>query len=263
MMNIKYLAKKISLDKTKIKYVLIFFVAYVFFLITTLPASVAFTIISLPQNIKLTSLSGTVWSGKAKQIKISGIDLGAVKWELHPFHFLLGELSADVQVKNKNQYIKSEINISSSGKISLEETRFQIELSSLAPLTYGMPVSYSGAVSGYLPVSFFDKNNYVGLNGKVSLSSIELISPQPQYFGNFTVTLRAEKEGATSGIIKNVGGELLVDGELKLTKAGKFNLSAKLSARTKNSSLDQMLSFFGHKNKSGHVQLNNTIQLWK
>ena len=262
MKNIKDLFQGISVNKINIKYVLIILFAYVFFLITTLPAGVVFSAVSLPKNIKLASFSGTIWSGKASHFRMKGIDLGVMSWEIHPFHLLLGELAVEVFIKNRKQYIKSEINISSSGKIALEETRFQIDLSSLAPLTYGMPVSYSGVASGYLPVSFFYKNNYVSLNGKVSLSSIELISPQPQYFGDFTVDLRAEKEGMTSGIIKDVSGELNVDGNLKLTKTGLFNLSAKLSARTKNSSLDQMLSFFGYKDKNGTVQLRNTLQLW-
>jgi len=265
-MKINYSFPGFSFKKTNIKIILLVLVMYGFFLITTLPASVVFSLISLPKNITLTSSSGTIWSGKVRLLRISGIELGSVNWELHPFNLLLGELSADLSIKNRNQYIKSEINISPSGKIALEETRFQVELSSLAPLTYGMPVSYSGTASGYFPVSFFYKNNYVGLNGKLSLSNIEMISPQPQYFGDFMVDFRAEKEGATSGHIKDVkdaNTELNVDGKLKLTKKGQLNVSAKLSARAKDSSLDQMLSFFGRKDENGSVQLNNSVNLWR
>jgi len=262
-MKINYSFPKFSFNKINIKTVLIVLVAYSFFLITTLPASVVFSLISLPKNMSLASFSGTIWSGQARQLRISGIELGSVSWKLHPFNLLLGELSAELSIKNRNQYIKSEINLSPSGKIALEETRFEIELSSLAPLTYGLPVSYSGTASGYFPVSFFHKNNYVGLNGKLSLSGIEMISPQPQYFGDFIADFRAEKEGATSGLIKNAHAELNLDGKLKLTKKGQFTVSAKLSARTKDSSLDQMLSFFGRKDGNGNVQLNNTTKLWQ
>ena len=252
-----------SFNKENIKYILAIVALYVFFLIINLPASIIISNLSLPSNIKFSSVTGTIWSGKARQVKVSGIKLGLVNWELHPFSLLIGNLSADIYIANNKQYIETEISISSSGKIDLEETRFSIDLSSLQPLTYGMPVSYSGKVSGYFPVSYFYKNHHVGVNGKLSLNSIEMISPQQQSFGDFTVNFRAEKEGATSGRVKDSGGALNVEGQLTLSKLGLFNLSAKISARDKNSSLAQMIGFFGRKDASGSVQLNNSFKLWR
>lgn len=234
-----------------------------FFLITNLPASVIFSSVTLPKNITLSSISGTVWSGKIRSLKFSGVELGSIKWELHPLNFILGELSADVSIINDKQYINTEINLSYSGKVELEETRFLIDLASLQPLTYGMPFSYTGKASGYFPVSFFHKNNYVGLNGKLSLTSMEMISPQRQSFGDFTVDFRAEKQGSTSGQLKDSGGVLDITGQLMLKKNGQLNLSAKLAAREAGSSLEKALSFFGKKDASGRVQFNSNFKLWR
>ena len=126
-----------------------------------------------------------------------------------------------------------------------------------------MPFSYAGKASGYFPVSFFHKNNFVGLNGKLSLTSMEMISPQHQSFGDFIVDFRAEKEGATSGKIKDGGGELNLTGQLMLKKNGQFNFSAKLAARETGSSLEKTLSFLGRKDASGRVQVNNNFKLWQ
>ncbi len=219
--------------------------------------------VKLPSNVTLLSLSGTIWSGKARQVRVSGIELGSMSWDVHPFNFLMGELSIDVWIKNNNQYIQSKIIMASSGKVTLEDTKFKIKLALLAPLTYGMPVSYNGTASGYFPISFFLKNNYVGINGKLSLSGIELISPQRQYFGDFTVDFRTEKAGASSGKIKDVAGELLVNGAITINKNGLLNLSAKIAARETGSSIDQMLPFFGKKDEGGRIQLNNNFQLWR
>jgi len=263
MIKINYSLPDFSFNKKNIQYFLILVVLYLFFLIASLPATVVFSSMKLPSNIKLSSISGTIWSGKAKQLKVSGIDLGSIKWELHPLNLIMGELSADVSVVNNKQYINTEVNLSYSGKVELEETRFLIDLSSLQPLIYGMPFSYAGKASGYFPISFFHKNNYIGLNGKLSLTNMEMISPQRQSFGDFIVDFRAEKEGATSGQIKDSGGVLDISGQLLLKKNGQLNFSAKLAAREAGSSLEKAISFLGRKDASGRVQVNSNFKLWR
>lgn len=261
-MKINYSLPKLSFNKKNIQYILIVIALYLFFLMINLPASVVFSFITLPNNVKLSSISGTLWSGKASRLNVSGIDLGSLKWELHPLNLIIGELSADVSVVNNKQYINTEVSLSFSGKIELEETRFSIDLTSLQPLIYGMPFSYAGKASGYFPISFFHKNEYIGLNGKLSLTSMEMLSPQRQPFGDFVIDFRAEKEGATSGKIKDSGGVLNMSGQLMLKKNGQFDFSAKLAARETGSSLEKVLSFLGKKDATGRVQIKSTIKLW-
>jgi len=261
-MKINYSLPGFSYNKKNTKTILIVIALYLFFLITTLPANVVLSAINLPKNITLSSISGTIWSGKARQLHISGVALGSVNWELHPLNLIIGELSADVSIINDQQYINTQLNLSSSGKIELEETRFLIDLSSLQPLIYGMPFSYAGKISGYFPVSFFQKNNYVGINGKLSLNDILMISPQRQSFGDLVIDFRAEKEGATSGKIKDSGGLLNATGQLTLNKDGQLNLSMKLAARETGSSLEKMLSFLGKKDASGRVTFNSNFKIW-
>lgn len=262
-MNIKELIHHPFFKKKRnIKISLSVVALYLFFLITTIPASLFVSWFNLPTNIKLSSISGSIWSGKANKFHYSNVDLGSIEWKLHPLNLLLGEISADISIVNNKQYINTELNLSPSGKIELEETRFLVDLSTLQPLTYGMPFSYAGKVSGYFPISYIHKNNYMGFNGKLSLSSMKLISPQQQTFGDFVVDFRAEEEGLTSGQIKDTGGPLDISGQVTLNKNGLVNVSVKLTAREKSSSLEQMISFLGQKDASGRVQFNHNLKLW-
>ena len=261
-MKINNYFSNVSFNKKQIQYVFIVLGLYSFFLITNIPATVILSSIKLPNNIKFSSVSGTVWSGKARQLIVSGINLGSIRWDLHPLNLIMGELSADISIINNKQFINTDVNLSYSGKVELEETRFLIDLSTLQPLTYGMPFSYTGKASGYFPVSFFYKNNYVGLNGKLSLTSMEMLAPRQQSFGDFSIDFRAEKEGATSGKIKDSSAVLNLAGQLTLKKNGQVNLSAKLATREKNSSLEEMLAFLGKKDAAGRVQLSSNFKLW-
>jgi len=252
----------VSISKKHIKVVSLVIGLYFFFLIITLPANIIVPFIKMADNIKFSSISGTVWSGSISKLEVSGINLGSVNWQLHPLNLLIGELFVDVSIINGKQYFKSEVSFSPLGKIEFEETNFKFNLSSLQPLTYGMPFSYAGDISGYFPLSFFHKNNYVGVNGKLSLSNMVMVSPQQQSFGNFFIDFRAEKEGATSGKIKDNDAQLSIDGQLSISKKGQFKISAKLAARETNSSLDKVISFLGRKDASGRILLNSNFKLW-
>ena len=252
----------VSFNKKNIKIAISVIVLYLFFLIVSIPANVLLSKLNIPKNVIINSVSGTVWSGNIGQLQVSSINVGRVSWDLSPLNLLIGELSADIAIINDEQFINSKVNVSSSGKIELEETRFSINLSTLAPLTYVMPFTYSGKASGYFPVSIFLKNNFVGINGKLSLANIKMISPQQQTFGDFIVDFRAEKEGATSGKIKDMGGALDISGLLNLNKKGQFSISAKLAARESDAALEQILSFLGKKDARGRVELNSSIKIW-
>ena len=252
----------VSFNKKNIKIAISVIVLYLFFLIVSIPANVLLSKLNIPKNVIINSVSGTVWSGNIGHLQVSSINVGRVSWDLSPLNLLIGELSADIAIINDEQFINSKVNVSSSGKIELEETRFSINLSTLAPLTYGMPFTYSGKASGYFPVSIFLKNNFVGINGKLSLANIKMISPQQQTFGDFIVDFRAEKEGATSGKIKDMGGALDISGLLNLNKKGQFSISAKLAVRESDAELEQILSFLGKKDARGRVELNSSIKLW-
>lgn len=249
--------------KLKSKFILAAVVAYLFFLLLNFPASVVISALELPANVKVNGISGTAWSGNIRSLYISGVNLGKVSWKLQPSYFLIGAVAADVSIVKDQQHIKSWVKLSPSGEVELEETRFKINLSSLQPLIYGMPFSYGGMASGYFPISHFYKDNYVAMNGKLSLKNIEMLSPQRQAFGGLDIHFRAEKDGMTTGRLKETGEQLAVTGNLSINKDGVLRLSAKLAAHQKGSTLENVISFLGPRDAKGQVLLNNRFKLWQ
>ena len=243
------------------KYIVSAILLYLFFLIYSLPASFALLFIQLPKNIVLSSVSGTVWSGQARQVKYSSVNFGLLKWQIQPLHMLTGKLAANISLRNGKQFIRSEISIGLSGAIELEETRFLIDIESLQPLTYGMPFSYAGQLAGDFPVSFIHKNHYLQFTGQLELNDLKLTSPQAQSFGDINIDFSAQKDGSSSAQIKDAGGPLSISGKLSLNKNARLTLAAKLSARETGGSLDQLISILGKKDQSGRVQLNTQFQL--
>jgi general secretion pathway protein N len=238
---------------------------YLSFLLATLPANLIVSVINLPNSITYSSVSGSVWSGQLKQFGVAGLNLGSVKWRLHPFNLLLGEIFADVSIANDNQYLKTNMTLSVAGEIELDNTRFFIDSAMLQPLIYGMPFSFSGSASGNFSYISFFKNNHVAINGQLSLNELIFISPQQQNLGDFVIDFTADKNGGTYAAVKDTTeheSPLNLSGEMKLAKNGELNLSAKLSVMDKDSSLDNMIAFLGKKDSQGWVQIDNHFMLW-
>lgn len=252
------------LNNTKnIKFILIVLFLYILFLLVSLPASVVLSFVTLPKNIKLSSVSGTIWSGLARDVKheSTGLELGTIHWQLQPLNLIIGELALDVSVVKGNEYIKSEVNIRSSGKLELKQSRFLINLASLKPLTYAMPFSYSGKVSGYFPAAYIYRDNHIVLDGELNLKKLRLTSPRNILFGNFIINFMPENEGATSAKIKDQGGPISISGQMKLDKNAKLNIYSKLSARDKDADIEKMLLLLGKKDNSGRTAFNYNLQL--
>lgn len=254
--------KVVLFENKKSRFILLILFLYIFFILKNIPAGFVLSQISMPANVVLSSVSGTLWKGTVAKVRYLNIDLGELNWNLHPLNLLTGNLSADVFLGTGEEYVKSEVEMTISGKIKLEETRFSMKLSSLQPLTYGMPVAYSGKIEGYLPVSYIRKNNYMSINGNVSFSNLMLLSPQEQLLGDFSLGMRAENDGATSCLIRDVAGPFELNGKCSLTKKGKFSLLSTIAVREANSDLDSMLRFLGNQDSTGRVAFNYSLNLW-
>ena len=237
-------------------------VVYLFFLLLYLPASVALSMLSLPPGIHLSGISGTAWSGQASYVSIRGVQAGSLKWKLSPWSFLLANPTAKISILKDKQFILTTASVSFAGKTSLQDTRFNIQLSTLQPLIYGMPFAYDGQVAGFFSDIYFSRDQYIGINGKLSLSGLKLTSPQQQYLGNYIATFRQEQAGASSIEVSTTEAELKIDAKIVLEKNGLARISAELAAASPGNAIDKMISMLGKKDSQGRVMLRQQFKLW-
>ncbi|QJR80822.1 type II secretion system protein N [Alteromonas pelagimontana] len=73
------------------------------FLIAYLPANQIVGRLTLPENVQMYGVSGTIWNGKAQQVLVQGIEVSNVSWDVQPLHLLVGELAAHVRGGNLRQ----------------------------------------------------------------------------------------------------------------------------------------------------------------
>jgi len=142
----------------------VFIAAYLVFLLVNVPAATLVGMVTLPNNVKLGEVSGTLWSGKVSAIKYNNDLVESVKWSLSPLPLLVGSLSADVTFgkASKRQMI------SGNGGI---QTGFSFTEVSLSDFTLRMPASQV-ADKMKLPLP-------VGLGGQMVLNLAEYQPGKP------------------------------------------------------------------------------------
>lgn len=74
----------------------IFVVAYLFFMLASLPASLVLGKVTLPNGVKLGEVSGSLWQGQLSAVQYKQDVFTDVKWELSLLSLFTGRIGADV-----------------------------------------------------------------------------------------------------------------------------------------------------------------------
>lgn len=100
--------------KSKISWIVGGIIAFLIFAIAYMPAVQVIGRITLPQNVSIEGVSGTLFSGKAQTVVVNGLPINNVKWELNPLYMLIGSINLDVKAGN----IRDKNDIAFEGPIS-------------------------------------------------------------------------------------------------------------------------------------------------
>lgn len=124
--------------------VLLFFV----FLVLKIPANQVVPRISLPPDIAIRGVNGTLWDGHAEQVVVKGLAINNVKWQLDILPLLLGKAAVDLdagsarnpeQISIEGQFVISRATIQASNATLFAPTPLL-----MAQVELPIPVDASG-----------------------------------------------------------------------------------------------------------------------
>ena len=238
-----------------------------------MPASVAISFLNsnpqLKRQIQISSVSGTVWSGRAGSSQIAGINLGQLKWEMSFIPLLLGELQVYITFKNKSTSSdkisgSGYVGISIGGDLSVEDFSSAVNVDALGPLMYGLPARFAGDLNIHIDELTLEKGKRINIKSRVVVSKAGLVSPQRIEYG--TILIQAAPKLSGSEItLTDQGGPLILNGTVKLKGNGVYNMNLGLGAR--NSASDDLrngLRFLGQRDATGkyHYKTNGKLSNW-
>jgi general secretion pathway protein N len=248
--------------KNKFAIGVVFVMTYLGFLVATLPATVLFNQISLPKNISLSGVSGSVWQVKIEQVVVDKVAIRQINAQLS--FWSLFTLAPTLPVTFGDPLLagpEGQFDITlSQEKIEIENFNLLLKANEIAQqLTLPLPVTAQGNVEitvNHAVIDIKDNNKCIAANGQVTWSKAGVVALAENIkLGDFNAKISCE-DGALAlllspendlGLILNAyvrqGGRVSGDGFLK--PGNKFPLA-----------LSSALPFLGRKDSQGRYRLS-------
>ncbi len=247
--------------RAKIGWIIGGILVFLFFLIAYMPASQITTRLSLPDNIALYGVSGTLWDGDAEQVVIDGLPIDNVQWHVHPLWLLMGDLH--VTVKGGNMRSADAISFAgplttglfSTDRISASNFTAYVPVDRvLAQVSLPLPVNASGRFKLTLQTLDYD-GQCNELNGQGSWLNAAVAGTQgPIDFGTYNASLSC----ADGNFVVNVeepnklGLSMQAQADAQftdITVEGRFKPDQDLPKE-----VHQAARFFGQPDSNGYTQ---------
>jgi general secretion pathway protein N len=246
--------------KSILKWGSVCFVVYIIFLVVKIPATQVLAKLPLPPELRITGVSGTIWSGQAQTVIYQGLPIDNFKWSLSFLPLLLGDVSADVTGGNLRQVDQISIN----GHINVSETHIQAEdLNIYVPadlimlmLPLPIPVQAEGRFKVSLAELDYDlTTGCQTIDGKGQWLNAKVAGVNKLIvLGNFDASLTCEnsqilvkvKEPNSFGLTAQVN----IPANMKFKVNGRFKPSDNLPKEVHQAAL-----FFGNKDSDGYYPI--------
>jgi len=233
-------------------------VAYASFLIGTLPAELALSYVSLPTNITINQVEGTVWQGEAKLISVNNIEVKDVRWNTSVVALLTGSAQVYVEFgRGKNSLHGSgELGYSSAGAYAQDLTVSASSEWLVAASNVPLPVTTKGSVQLTIAEMQQGQPWCEQLDGQLSWSNAAIESLLGNVEIDSAVANLTCDNGAIVANIKQSSNQLKLSGIAKLENKGKYTLSAVLVPSNElPKSIRSNLRYVGKENAKGEYKI--------
>lgn len=191
----------------------------VFVLVTLLLSQIPASAISriLPNNVTLTGVSGTIWSGRAArawvEIDEQPLMLGRVQWRLQPWRILEGAPLSLSSVWGQ-QALRAQLGYRLGGSIVLQDAAFTVNTQLFKAF---FPLYLGGVLSGEFSQIAIDEGHIVDAEGVVRLLRGAWTARSGNIpLGDYQIDFSsADTEGmGTVGALKTIAGSLELSGNV-------------------------------------------------
>ena len=203
-------------------------------LVALVPARVALPLAGVPAAVA-DGLSGTLWSGSARHVTVSGIQLGPVRWQLKPLRLLGGQVAATVDAKLPDGFLTGQFALSLKGGVTARDIEAAAPLALLGP-TVGQ-TGPGSQVTARFEQLVLDAGKVRNAVGKIQLAGVVLTLPslkQPLAPGSYSVSFDVKDlppDQPLMGTFTDTGGPVQISGAVKFTPPRSYEVNGKAKAR--------------------------------
>lgn len=237
------------------KYLSVGLLAYLLFLVGTIPASQAYGWLQSSLGpLQLAAVDGTVWSGSAGQAQFQQYRFQPVSWSFRPLALLLGRAEYQISAKNAELDTSGRAGRRYDGTTYLKALRGKAQASLLEPWLGRLGVEPKGSLDLDLSYLEYRDKRLRRAEGNIVWRGAGAKSPMDLEFGEIVFELGSA--GANVRInIKDRNGPVGIKGTIDLQPNGGYTLDMTLNPTAEaDPNLVQSLRAFGRPGTDGTVQ---------
>lgn len=221
-------------------------------LIIFFPARVAYHWFS-PQNITLAGISGSVWSGSAREASAQSIYVRDLHWRMQPLALFNGAVGFAVEASAQSGFVESNIKLGFDGQIAFEELMTSISLQDLEPLI-GLP-GLRGTANARFTRLVLKEGLPTTAEGTLEIANLVI----PKLYRGSVGGYRAEFFTQDSGVMASVedtDGVIDIAGSLHLAADRNYEFIAQIAPKSATpESVRRQMQFLGSANDRGQHEL--------
>jgi len=247
--------------------------AYLVALVLSFPAERAYShwqaSENAPNNIALSGVSGSVWSGKAAMAVIQGQPLEKMEWSLRPWSLLFGQvglnwrfqLPLENEKKGQEQggYGQGSTALGLDGSVAFSTLEARLPAWVVARIAKADALRPTGSVSLKLHDVLWDGQSLRSAEGRIVWNGAGISLLSPILLGDQIIVLETSDD-IVKGVLSDGGGPLSLDGLLTLNPEGQYEFSGSLAARNAPD-LERALGSLGRPGADGRIKLKRSGSL--
>jgi len=236
-------------------------VVIVFSLIYKLPAKFIYQQFSEASPVRLSGISGSIWSGQAETIDSGEAIFSGLSWQLSPWALLVGDI--DVQCMLNDPAIMIEANITISGEqIDMTGIKGHIDLIELGSRFSKQEVLLGGGIDIDIAGLRIENNKLLNIEGSMIWKQAQLFAERNIKLGDFKAEFFS-KSGALLTKLSDTGGAVALQSDVMISLQGTYRYDLEVGIR--DTSVPGLLDGFsqlGKPDENGKVSLSGNGNLF-
>lgn len=209
-------------------------------LVVTFPARVVYRLVSSPY-LAMNGISGTVWTGSAREFSTNGIYLRKLEWRMRPLQLVTGKAVYVVSGSPASGFFDSEISIALDGSLTLSGLRASLPLQMLERAV-GVP-GLRGSANLRMERLELANGRAVAADGTIDVENLVVPMLNRSSLGGYRAEFYTQNNGILASI-EGADGAVDLAGTLSLNPDKTYEFLGYVTPNSRTSeSLQQRLRF--------------------
>jgi hypothetical protein len=213
--------------------------------------------------VRISSLGGTVWEGRASGVSAFGKPIGTIDWTIEEAPVLFRRVVAKFALGGGSISATGDATRDADGSILVQNVKFSFPAELSAPALDIPALKLLGTIDGQLTEGRVVGGWINGARGNARWRDAGVIGEAEARFGDVLSEFASAPDGSIAGTVKDDGtSSLVVDGQF-VVRSGEFDATVRLGARAEDVQLREALRYIGEPQPDGTSLLKIHGQLLK